>query len=203
MTTNYRFDCSSCETRCDGTSKGVYNFNSDAEFSEHYEKLLIERIKEEGYFAKKTDKDKYPDVEVFDEEGGELLCYIEVKVQRRTFMKVQKYLPDADLVPSETLALNLSDLNHYIDQSKIEDVPIYIMWVLSERPCVLGSKNVMCFYNRIEEFERLLLQYGDKRRFRRADGIGDVVNGQHKGVVVNYHFSISELKPFNLNSILI
>lgn len=203
MTTNYRFDCSSCKTRCDGTSKGVYNFNSDAELSEHYEKLLIERIKEEGYFAKKTDKDKYPDVEVFDEEGGELLCYIEVKVQRRTFMKVQKYLPDADLVPSETLALNLSDLNHYIDQSKIEDVPIYIMWVLSERPCVLGNKNVMCFYNRIEEFERLLLQYGDKRRFRRADGIGDVVNGQHKGVVVNYHFSISELKPFNLNSILI
>jgi hypothetical protein len=35
-------------------------------------------------------------------------------------------------------------------------------------------------------------------RFRRASGYGDVVNGVHKGVVVNYHFSLEELKPFNI-----
>ena len=180
----------------------VYDFKNDVAFSEHYEQLLISRIKEEGYFANKTNKDQYPDVEVYTEEGGELLCYIEVKVQRRAFMSVQKILPYADLTPSETLALNLSDLKHYIEQSRIVDVPIYIMWVLAERPCIVEKNAVKCFYNHISVFERILEYYGDKRRFRRARGRGDVVNGQHKGVVVNYHFSISELRPFNLAEIL-
>ena len=31
------------------------------------------------------------------------------------------------------------------------------------------------------------------RRFKRRSGYGDVVNGKHKGVVVNYHFSLNEL----------
>lgn len=202
MKNNYRYDCSSCPTRCDGISKMVYNFKNDVAFSEHYEQLLISRIIEEGYFAKKTDKDQYPDVEVYTEKGGELLCYIEVKVQRRAFMSVQRILPHADLVPSETLALNLSDLEHYIEQSRIVDVPIYIMWVLAERPCIVDENSVKCFYNHISEFERILDYYGDKRRFRRASGKGDVVNGEHKGVVVNYHFSISELRPFALDEIL-
>lgn len=202
MQNDYRYDCSSCKTRCDGISKMVYNFKNDVAFSEHYEQLLIKRIIEKGYFATKTDKDKYPDVEVYSKKGGKLLCYIEVKVQRRSFMSVKKILPHADLEPSETLALNLSDLEHYIEQSKIVDVPIYIMWVLAERPCILGNKKAMCFYNHIKEFERILSYYGDKRRFHRASGKGDVVDGQHKGVVVNYHFSISELKPFELDKIL-
>jgi hypothetical protein len=33
----------------------------------------------------------------------------------------------------------------------------------------------------------------DKRRFRRKSGDGDVVDGVHKGVTVNYHFSLTEL----------
>lgn len=202
MEANYRHDCSSCQTRCDGVSLGVYNFQDDVAFSEHYEQQLINSIIEEGYFAKKTTKDKYPDVEVYDKEGGKLLCYIEVKVQRRSFMSIQKVLPDADLWPSETLALNLSDLMHYIEQGRNVDVPIYIMWFLLERPCVLGDKEVMCFYNHIDEFEKVFSQYGDKRRYRRESGKGDVVDGKHKGVVVNYHFSISELKPFELKEIL-
>ncbi len=202
MKNAYQFDCSTCATRCDGVSKMVYDFANDVAFSEHYEQLLIKRIIEEGFFAKKTDKAQYPDVEVYDKENGTLLCYIEVKVQRRSFMSVQKILPHSDLVPSETLALNLSDLEHYIAQSKTEKVPFYIMWVLAQRPCILGSQQVMCFYNHIAELEKILYHYGDKRRFRRASGKGDVVNGQHKGVVVNYHFSIQELKPFRLRDIL-
>jgi hypothetical protein len=179
-----------------------YNFKNDVAFSEHYEQLLIKSVIEKGYFATKTNKDKYPDVEIYDRENGKLLCYVEVKVQRRSFMSIKRILPNANLVPSETLALNLSDLEHYIEQSKIVDVPICIMWVLAERPCILGDKKVMCFYNNIHEFERILSNYGNNRRFRRASGKGDVVNGQHKGVVVNYHFSIAELKPFELDKIL-
>lgn len=202
MNNDYRYDCSACPTRCDGTSKKVYNFQDDAAFSEHYEKLLIRRIIEEGYYAKKTDKEQYPDVEVYTEKNGKLMCYIEVKAQRRTFMSVQEKLPHANLIPSETLALNLSDLEHYITQSKVVDVPIYIMWVLAERPCIVEENSVKCFYNHIAEFERILKHYGTKRKFRRASGKGDVVNGQHKGVVVNYHFSIAELRPFDLTEIL-
>ena len=202
MINDYRYDCSSCSTRCDGISKMVYNFQSDVAFSEYYEKSLIRKIIEKGYYAIKTEKDKYPDVEVYTKEGGKLLCYIEVKAQRRAFMHVQKVLPHADLVPSETLALNLSDLEHYIEQSRVVDVPIYIMWVIAERPCIVGRNSVKCFYNHISQLEQILHHYKDKRRFRRASGKGDVVNGQHKGVVVNYHFSISELRPFDFDEIL-
>ena len=31
------------------------------------------------------------------------------------------------------------------------------------------------------------------RKFKRASGKGDIVDGVHKGVLVNYHFSLNEL----------
>jgi len=36
-------------------------------------------------------------------------------------------------------------------------------------------------------------RYETKRRFRRKSGTGDVIDDVHKGVVVNYHFSLNEL----------
>ena len=60
----------------------------------------------------------------------------------------------------------------------------------------------LLFFNRIEHLERIFRQYGDRRRFRRRSGQGDVVNGEHKGVVVNYHFSLNELVPFDLRVLL-
>lgn len=201
----YKFNCYNyCngKIKCDGKSKNTYQFKSDVEFSEHYEKHIIDEIKKMGFYAEKTVRAQYPDIEVFDKKGGKMLCFIEVKVQRRTFMIVKKILPDANLVASETLALNLSDLRHYIEQSKVVDVPIYIMWVLLERPCILGDEEYKMYYNHIDQFKEILDKYGDKRTFRRKSGKGDVVNGVHKGVVVNYHFSIGELKPFDLNQIL-
>ncbi len=35
-----------------------------------------------------------------------------------------------------------------------------------------------------------------KRKFTRQSGEGDIVDGQHMGVTVNYHFSLAELKPW-------
>lgn len=198
---NYLFDCSSCQTKCDGKSLMKYNFLNDVQFSEKYEQQLIDKIKELGFFAKKTRKSQYPDVEVYDKEGGNILCFIEVKAQRRTFMTIRKHLPNGNLIPSETVALNQSDLKHYIEQSKVESAPIFIMWVLSNRPCITGNR-VKFFYNHINKFKEIFEYYNDNRRFRRQSGIGDIVNGQHKGVVVNYHFSLSELLPFSLNAFL-
>ena len=36
----------------------------------------------------------------------------------------------------------------------------------------------------------------DKRLFKRKSGEGDIVDGVHKGVTVNYHFSLTELKEW-------
>ena len=198
----YRFLCDTCDKRCDGKSRGVYNFESDAAYSGRFERALIQQAKELGYFAKKTDRPQYPDVEIYDREGGRLICFIEVKAQRRTFMKVQEYLPNSGLVPSETVVLNQSDLEHYIAQSRVEAAPIYLLWVLSNRHCVVPEGEDLLFFNRIEHLERIFRQYGDRRRFRRRSGQGDVVNGEHKGVVVNYHFSLNELVPFDLRMLL-
>ena len=50
------------------------------------------------------------------------------------------------------------------------------------------------FHQNIQELEKIRLNdKNNSRKFRRASGIGDVVNGQHKGVLVNYHFSLNEL----------
>ena len=60
----------------------------------------------------------------------------------------------------------------------------------------------MFFYQEIDILADILKRYGDKRRFRRESGYGDVVNGQHKGVVVNYHFSLNEFLKMHLLEIL-
>ncbi len=198
----YLHDCSACETKCDGVSKGVYDFQSDVAFSEHFEQELVKKIKRNDHFAKKTEKDGYPDIEVYDREGGELLCYIEVKAQRRTFMSVKDRLPKAGLAASETMALNLSDLLRYFKIDKEVDVPVYIMWLLEDRPCVLGDKAVLSFYQDVRVLERIYKKAGDARRFRRMSGKGDVVDGVHKGVVVNYHFSLNEMEPFQVKDFL-
>ena len=201
----YIFDCSTCQTPCDGNTLGVYNFENDLEYSEHFEQEVINDIIGRGWFAKKTDitvRPQYPDIEVYDKEGGTLKCFIEIKAQRRTFMGVARKLPNSNLHPSETVALNQSDLEHYINQSRTETVPIYVAWVLSNRPCIVPNGRTQMYYNTINELERIFNTCGDSRRFRRRNGEGDVVNGQHRGVVVNYHFSLNELKPLNYDDIL-
>ena len=65
---------------------------------------------------------------------------------------------------------------------------------MSERPCILGNNTEKYFYNEVDRLKEIYSYYGDKRKMRRKSGQGDVVNGVHLGVVVNYHFSILELK---------
>ena len=194
----YRYDCSKCKIRCDGKSLGVYNFKNDVEYSEHFENEIISKLCKKSCYAKKTEKDGYPDIDVYISKNGALKCYIEVKAQRRTFMSVEKILPNSDLIPSETMALNLSDLLRYFDIAKRETVPIYILWVLSNRPCAVDNDKVKYFYQKIDILERIYNKYRNTRTFRRKSGVGDVVNGEHKGVVVNYHFSLSELKEIKI-----
>ena len=186
------------EVRCDGKSLGIYNFKGDVEYSEYFENKIINKLCKRNRYAKKTEKDGYPDIEVCISENGALKCYIEVKAQRRTFMSVEKILPNSNLIPSETMALNLSDLLRYFDIAKKNHPYIYILWVLSNRPCTVDNDKAKYFYQKVNILERIYNKYQNTRTFRRKSGIGDIVNGEHKGVVVNYHFSLSELKKIKM-----
>ena len=196
----YIFDCKTCQTRCDGISKGVYIFANDVKFSEKYENLIIKKINENPrYIAKKCNKSGYPDIVISEKITNNLFSYLEIKVQRRTFMSVSKILPDSDLIPSETVALNLSDLLRYFEIQKKTNIPTSIMWIIINRPCIVESKNILLVYQKTQIIEEIYEKYGKKRRFRRKSGTGDIVNGVHKGVVVNYHFSLKELQKWNIN----
>ncbi len=196
----YRYNCENCATPCGRISKLDYQFTQDATFSESYEQAIINALLKKNISARKTQKAAYPDIEI-NGKNGEVEYYIEVKVQRRTFMSVRTILPHSNLMPSETIALNLSDLLRYIEIRKNEKKRIILMWVLVNRPCILGNNKQLIFYRQLSVLEKIYERERNKRRFRRQTGKGDIVNGEHKGVTVNYHFSLSELKEANLELI--
>ncbi len=186
------FDCTNCPTRCDGQSKLNYQFENDVEFAEIQEAVVRDEINlRNDYKAIKTTEAGYPDVAIY--LNDKLHRYLEVKAQRRTFMIVEKLLPQAKLKPSETLALNLSDLERYFKIEEETGVPTSIVWVLMNRPCIVAAEQKKFYYQTTTELKKIYLEYQDKRRFRRKSGEGDVVDGVHKGVTVNYHFSLNEL----------
>ncbi|HOD10095.1 MAG TPA: hypothetical protein PKH91_05080 [Flavobacterium sp.] len=191
------YDCSSCHTRCDGKSIGVYDFEKDVNFSEAIEEQTIRQINKSNpnLFAFKTKKNGYPDIEIISKTSiDKPVCYIEIKVQSRTFMSVEKILPNSNLKPSETIALNLSDLERYFKVYEKEKIDFYIVWCLKNRRCINKENTDLYFHQTIQELEKIRLNdKNNSRKFKRATGIGDVVNGEHKGVLVNYHFSLNEL----------
>ncbi len=196
------FDCTKCDTPCDGISKGTYIFENDVDYSERKENMIINQINTlPDYKAEKCTKEGYPDILVQHIPTSNIF-YIEIKAQRRTFMSVKRILPDADLEPSETLACNLSDLLRYIDIRKETKDKIFVLWCLENRPCIVQEGKTNYYYQDIDELEKIYNKYTDKRRFRRESGRGDVVNGQHKGVVVNYHFSLNEFIEMHLLELL-
>lgn len=193
----YVFDCNSCPTRCDGKSKEVYDFEKDVAFSEAIENEIIYNVNHlyPNLFAFKTKKNGYPDIEIISKTSiNRPIAFVEIKVQSRTFMSVEKLLPNSKLKPSETVALNLSDLERYFKVYDDEQIPTFIVWCLKNRPCITTNNENLYFHQNITELQKIrqcdVLNY---RKFKRASGVGDVVDGIHKGVLVNYHFSINEL----------
>ncbi len=187
------FNCETCLTKCEGTSKNTYIFDKDAEFSSRYEQKLINYINQNTRFkAEKTTESHYPDLQVLSQ--NKIIFYIEVKVQRRTFMAVQKHLPQSNLKPSETIALNESDLLRYFEIEEKIKKPIFLFWILLNRPCVLEKGEEKYYYRLVSELKPIWEEERSKRKFKRRSGEGDEVNGKHLGVTVNYHFSLNELK---------
>ncbi len=193
-------NCDECKLsdKCSGKSKGHYIFENDVSLSDIAEKETKNLIEKHTKFRcdkvkGEEEANKYPDLRVADNSGN-VVAYVEVKFQQRTFMKIKQKLPFSDLSPAESVALNKSDLVRYFKiYELIKSTPIYITWKLL-RPC-FGELRL---YNHIQEFKKIYEQYNDKRTFIRESGHGDVdAQGRHLGVKVNYHFSINELKPIN------
>lgn len=194
------FNCLTCPVKCDWVSKWVYIFENDVTFSERYEQLIIDTINATGkYKAHKCELEWYPDIEITDLSDN-VVSYLEVKAQQRTFMAVERILPFWDLKPSETLALNLSDLLRYFEIKENVWVPVFLIWVLKNRPCIVDNWKVKFFMQNAKSLEKVYKHYWNRRRFRRESWRWDVVNGQHKWVVVNYHFSLNELVEVDIKS---
>ena len=191
---DFVFDCQQCHTRCDGVSKGVYLFDNDVAFSETYEQMIISHINETTtYTAVKCEEPGYPDIEIRDKQN-QLYRYLEIKVQQRTFMQVEKHLGNSKLKPSETVALNLSDLLRYFKVQEETKIKTVILWVLLNRQCVLGDEEYRFYFQTSDVLQAIYNANTLHRTFRRKSGEGDVVDGVHKGVTVNYHFSLKELQ---------
>lgn len=185
-----RYNCAVCPTRCDGRSKDAYIFEDDVALSERAENQVLGYLRRLGMAARKTPPQAHglPDIELA--RGDRVMARVEVKAQTRTFMSVERRLPEGNLRPYETVALNLSDLERYIELSSREFKPIFVVWWM-KRPCIGQGY----WGHRLEVLGELLNRYGSSRRFRRASTRSDIVDGVHKGVTVNYHFSLQELLP--------
>ncbi|MBN1310040.1 MAG: hypothetical protein JXB30_01385 [Anaerolineae bacterium] len=189
LTYQSRYDCAACPTRCDGRSKSAYSFEDDVALSERAENQIRDRLLLAlGLSVRKAPARAHglPDLELA--RAGQVIGRVEVKVQRRTFMSVERLLPESGLRPYETVVLNLSDLKRYIALLKSEAKPIFVIWWVN-RPCIGEGY----WGHQLEVLTELLHKYGDRRRFRRASTQSDIVDGVHKGVTVNYHFSLREL----------
>ncbi len=191
------FNCVVCETRCDGKTVKQFDFDKDVKFSEGIENEVIDTINRNypNLIAQKTIKEGYPDIEIAKRDNPiSIIAFIEIKGQARTFMSVAKILSQSGLQASETIALNLSDLERYFAIKEKEKLPIYLVWCLMSRPCIVQTNSKLFFYQQLNKLQIIRNQdLNNSRRFRRSSGQGDIVNGQHKGVVVNYHFSLNEL----------
>jgi hypothetical protein len=193
------YHCAACPTRCDGQTVPQFDFAHDVRFAEQIEQQVMAQLlaRYPHLGVRKTTRPGYPDLEL-SLAGQPETCFgfLEVKGQARTFMKVAERLPTSGLAPSETIALNLSDLERYFAIQTTENRPIYLVWCLLNRPCQVAPGQSRFFHQELGPLRQIRqADAANTRRFRRRTGPGDVVDGQHRGVVVNYHFRLGELLP--------
>lgn len=193
LTFQRRFNCAVCSTRCDGRSKSAFIFTDDVALSAQAEDWLLQHLTEVlGLPVRKTIGEVHglPDLEIIRDH--KVIARVEVKAQGRAFMAIERILPRSNLRPYEAIALNLSDLERYIALYQREGIPLFLVWRV-QRPC-LGEGYWGQSISRLQEIYQ---EYGDSRRYRRNSTLSDYVDGQHRGVTVNYHFSLRELLPLS------
>jgi hypothetical protein len=183
------FDCKRCATPCDGKSKKSFDFQADTAISEIAELELSSRLNQIDLIRAQKVPDEnahLPDIEI--RKNDKVIARVEVKAQGRAFMAVNRLLPNGNLLPYETVALNRSDLVRYIKNFDLEQIPTFIVWRI-KRPCIPDA----WYGHNLEFLKQSFEKYGETRTFRRRSTNSDYVGGTHKGVTVNYHFSLKEL----------
>ena len=183
------FDCKRCATPCDGKSKKSFDFQADTAISEIAELELSSRLNQIDLIRAQKVPDEnahLPDIEI--RKNDKVIARVEVKAQGRAFMAVNRLLPNGNLLPYETVALNRSDLVRYIKNFDLEQIPTFIVWRI-KRPCIPDA----WYGHNLEFLKKSFEKYGETRTFRRRSTNSDYVGGTHKGVTVNYHFSLKEL----------
>ena len=85
-------------------------------------------------------------------------------------MSVEWFLPSSNLKPSETLALNLSDLERYFRIEKGTGIQTSIVWVLMNRPCIVKENEKHFYYQTTENLKKMYNFYQNKRRSEGSQG---------------------------------
>ncbi len=192
--------CDNCRKGI-GISKGSYPKKSDILLGNKLEVVVNNQLN-----AKSNDNfscrrlphvldRKKPDIEISLPALHTVIARLEVKHILTPFVKIKERRPEADLVCWETLDVNTKKIRNYIELYETEGIPIHVLWLV-ERVC-LGSRY---FYQDIRVLKKILGNYGIKRQYTRPLVPTDYDDqGKLIGDPVNYHFSVNELIPFDVD----
>lgn len=189
--------CGDCRI-CAGQSKFDYPFQKDLRNSDDLVRELIEYITIMTRLrCARTEIDKNPDINVFDNEGN-IVCRVEAKyLEGQAFMKSKSMI---GLRPKEAIVIDEPKLDSYLlcknlDYSKGKNIPIFVVWKF-DRPCAdIGGITV---FQEVDELNRLRGIYRRSRAYQRRSAANDYNNGIKLGVTSKYHFSIRECEPIEL-----
>ena len=79
-----------------------------------------------------------------------MASFVEVKMVSSTFMKIQDKLPEAKLTPSELVVLNNSAIVNYSKIAQKHNLPIYIVFIVANRPCITRNDDYKLYYQNFD-----------------------------------------------------
>ena len=190
------YECKECK-KCTPESALNYPFDKDLENSQDLVNELKFLIESNTILkCRDTEENKNPDLLVIDISiNNFLLCRVEAKyLEGKAFVKSEEYI---GLKPKEVLVIDEPKLKHYFECKKSDklrfkrEVPLFVVWKF-DRPCEdIGGITVFQEIDKLQEIhtkER-------KRYFRRKKATNDYVDGERKGIIDKYHYSIKETEP--------
>ena len=193
------YDCSVCHTPCNSESAKQNIFHINETWGDKAEELVLFHINKKGKYRAKLTRFPYhyPDLTLF--RDNKAVSFVEVKMVSSTFMKIQTRLPDADLFPSEVVVLNNSAIQNYKTVANVTNMPIYIAFIVANRPCITKEKTYRAYYQDFKVIYQLYKHFGKDRSHSRKIVHGDLDhNGKIQNPLFKVHFSINELIPFEL-----
>ena len=188
--------CEHCKQRCDGKSLGRYPRQQYYAVGENQEAIILKLIQSNAKGLLTCQKSAMwgeahskPDLELRSiGQPSKIVGRLEVKHIRRAWMQVGKCLEEGGLVPWETIAVNTAKIRRYAKLYEQEGIPIHLVWRI-DRACLPGR----FFYQDIGALTDIVERHGNKREFVREGDDGDKTA---------FHYSVNELKPFNVDEYL-